>query len=322
MDTRQLDYFVAVADESSFTRAALRLFAAQSTVSAGVRSLERELGAPLFDRSTRTVALTAAGAALLPEARRAIESLDRVRSAVGSAGVEIRGRLRIGTFIALDAVALPQLLGDFHRRYPLVDLQLIASPTGSTGLVDDLRHGRVDVAFSGLPVGDLAGLAVLELVRSGFVAILPLDHPLAGRDRVHLADLVADRWIDAPLGYASRRILDRRLAAGGLDRIVSAEVVDAGETPKLVAAGLGISVIPELIYRSTEGAITRPVADAGLDFTVSVITRTRTTPAAAAFLELLAATIVSPITRCPDSAVALDGEFLATAPAARVDHSG
>src|SRR6185312_1819780 len=111
MDTRQLEYFVAVAEELNFTRASVRLFAAQSTVSAGIRSLERELGAAVFDRSTKAVSLTAAGTALLPEARNAIEALDRVRSSVAPGDGGLRGRLRIGTFIGLDAVQLPQVLG-------------------------------------------------------------------------------------------------------------------------------------------------------------------------------------------------------------------
>src|SRR3954463_4556076 len=104
MDTRQLEYFVTVAEELSFSRAAVRLFAAQSTVSAGIRSLERELGARLLDRSTKAVWLTAAGSALLPEARQAIESMERVVNSVAVDAAHVRGRLRIGTFISLDAV--------------------------------------------------------------------------------------------------------------------------------------------------------------------------------------------------------------------------
>jgi DNA-binding transcriptional LysR family regulator len=287
MDTRQLEYFVAVADELNFTRASARLFAAQSTVSAGIRSLEHELSAVLFDRSTKAVSLTAAGVALLPEARAAIEAADRVRSSVALGAEGIRGRLRIGTFIALDAVRLPQILGTFHERHPLVDLQLIALPTGSTGLVDEVRHGRADVAFTGLPRRDLAGFDVLELASSPFVAIVPSKHPLALRPAVRLSELVAERWIDSPAGYAARVVFDRVLADAGLTRVISAEVGDAGEIPKLVAAGLGIAVIPELIYRAGPPVVTRPIVDVATRLTFSAISRPHPTPAAAAFLQLL-----------------------------------
>lgn len=287
MDTRQLEYFVTVADELNFTRASARLFAAQSTVSAGIRSLEHELSAVLFDRSTKVVSLTAAGMALLPEARAAIEAADRVRSSVALGAEGIRGRLRIGTFIALDAVRLPQVLGTFHERHPLVDLQLIALPSGSTGLVDEVRHGRADVAFTGLPLRDLAGFEVLELASSPFVAIVPEGHRLASRPTVRLSELVAERWIDSPAGYAARIVFDRVLADAGLTRVISAEVGDAGEIPKLVAAGLGIAVIPELIYRAGPPVVTRSIAGVDTRLNLSVISRPHPTPAAAAFLELI-----------------------------------
>lgn len=300
MDTRQLEYFVAVAEELNFTRAAVRLFAAQSTVSAGIRSLEQELGVAVFDRSTKAVSLTAAGTALLPEARAAIEALDRVRSSVALSAAGVRGRLRIGTFIGLDAIRLPQLLGEFHKRHPLVDLQLIASPSGSTGLTDEVRHGRADVAFTGLPRHELTGFDVVELARSPFVAILPLGHPLAAQPAVELADLVAERWIDSPPGYASRVIFDRVLSDSGLNRVISAQVGDAGEIPKLVSAGLGVAVIPKIIYRATSGVVERPLAGPGTELILTVISRPNPAPAAAAFLTLLGDQPITPT--APDDA--------------------
>jgi len=294
MDTRQLEYFVAVAEELNFTRASARLFAAQSTVSAGIRSLERELGAAVFDRSTKAVSLTAAGTALLPEARNAIEALDRVRSSVAPGDGGLRGRLRIGTFIGLDAVQLPQVLGIFHTRHPLVDLQLIVSPSGSTGLADDVRHGRADLAFTGLPHHELAAFNVLEVARSPFVAILPVGHPFAAQRAVKLVDLVAERWIDSPPGYASRVVFDRVLADSGLTRVISAEVGDAGEAPKLVAAGLGIAVIPEIIFRAAPGVVVRPLAGPDIKLVLSVISRPNPTPAATAFLDLISHQAIAP----------------------------
>jgi DNA-binding transcriptional LysR family regulator len=288
MDTRQVEYFVAVAEELNFTRAANRLYAAQSTISAGIRALERHLGAQLFERSTKAVALTPAGAALLPEARQLLEGVDRVRSSVAADPAAIRGRLRIGTFISLDAVRLPEVLGDFHARHPLVDLQLVASVTGSSGLVEEIRHGRADVAFVGLPAESLVEFRVVPLVASGFVAILPMGHPQAERSEVAIVDLAAERWIDSPPGYASRIAIDRVFSSRGLDRVVFAEVADASEMPKLVAAGLGVAAVPQLIYHPSPGVVSRPVVPRELKLVVSVVSRRNPSPAARAFLSVIA----------------------------------
>jgi DNA-binding transcriptional LysR family regulator len=287
METRQLEYFVTVAEELNFTRAATRLFAVQSTVSAGVRSLEQELGTALFERSTKRVALTAAGIALLPEARAAIEALDRMRSSVALSKQGIRGRLRVGTFTSLDFVDLPGLLGDFHARYPLVDLQLMVSPSGSTGLADDVRRGRIDVAFMGLPLHDLAGFQVLELAHSEFVALLPLAHPLATKRNVTLVDLANERWVDSPDGFGNRIAVERAFAVAGLNRTVSAQVADLGEVPRFVAAGLGIAVIPAITYRAAPGVSVVPLVARDIDWMLSAISRASPSPATTALLELL-----------------------------------
>lgn len=288
MDSRQLEYFVGVAEELNFTRAAGKLFAAQSTVSAGIRSLERELGAILFDRSAKVISLTDAGTALLPQARNAIEAFDGVRSSVALTSADIRGRLRIGTFMALDSFQLPRVLGEFHERHPLVDLQLVSSPSGSTGMAEEVLHGRADVAFTGLPLNELTGFEVLEIARSPFVAIVPSGHKMASRNEVEIADLIAERWIDFPPGFASRIVFDSFLADSGLNRVISAEVADAGEIPKLVSAGLGVAVVPEFIYRASPGVVMRPIAGHDLELVLTVISRPKATPAAAAFVELVA----------------------------------
>ena len=287
METRQLEYFVAVAEELNFTRAAARLFAVQSTVSAAIASLEQELGAPLFDRSTKRVALTPAGEALLPEARAAIETIDRVRSSVALSAGAIRGRLRVGIFTSLTVLDLPALFGEFHSRFPLVDLQLSASPQGSTGFTDDVRRGLLDVAFMGLPPVDLAGFAVQEIDTAVFVAVLPTGHPLAGAKHVSVAELVSEPFVDTPVGFGNRVILERALARAGLARTVSTVVADLGAIPPFVEAGLGIAVIPGSLVFETRGTVVVPLKPERLEWTLSVITREKPSPAASALLELM-----------------------------------
>ncbi|MCU1581814.1 MAG: hypothetical protein QOD27_1178 [Microbacteriaceae bacterium] len=288
MDTRQLEYFVAVAEELNFTRAAGRLFTVQSTVSASIRTLEADLGTPLFDRSSKRVALTAAGEALLPEAIAAIEAIDRVRSAAALTRVGIRGRLRVGIFINLEYLDLPGVFGAFHTDHPLVDLQLAASPSGSTGLADDVRRGRIDIAFMGLAPEDLAGFQVQQLAISPMVVILPTNHPLAQRTALGLAEIARERFVDSPVGFGNRIAVERGFAAIGLARSVPTEVADLGQIPQFVAADLGIAIVPELTLRETPGVVAIPLAPPGLHWQLSAICRPTPSPAVSALLQLLA----------------------------------
>jgi DNA-binding transcriptional LysR family regulator len=285
MDARQLEYFLAVADELNFTRAAERVFAAQSTVSAGIRSLESELGVAVFERDSQRVALTPVGAEMIATARATLESFERMRALADPAG-GIRGALRVGIFTNLTSIGLPGIMGEYHARHPLVDLRLGPSPYGSTGFADDVRLGRVDVAFMGLPVS-VSGLRNQVLTTSTFVAVLPADHPLAGAEQVSLAALVTEPFVDAGEGFGNRVSLDRAIADLGLSRRIATEVADLGEIPQFVAAHLGVAVMPELTVIPAEGAVVRPLVER-IDWVLSMISRLRPSAAAAALLELLA----------------------------------
>jgi len=284
METRQLEYFVAVAEELNFTRAAARMFAVQSTVSAGIRALEHDLGTALFVRSTKSVSLSPAGEELLPEARLALEAVDRVRTAASRGG--IRGRLRVGIFTNLWFIDMPGLLGEFHEAHPLVDLQLGASVSGSTGLADDVRRGRVDVAFMGLPTADLAGLEVLVLAQTRFVVVLPQEHPLASRTALTLRDLADEKFVDTPPGFGNRVVIERAFAEAGVARAVSTVVSDLSEVPRFVAAKLGIAVVPELTLVAPPGTVTVPLDSPAVDWQASLISRPTPSPAVVALLGL------------------------------------
>ncbi|MGO4535688.1 LysR family transcriptional regulator [Leifsonia sp. 2MCAF36] len=285
MDTRQLEYFAAVADELSFTRAADRVFAAQSTVSAGIQSLERELGAPLFERDAHGVRLTDVGEAVLAEARAGLQAVERMRELSDSAG-PLRGTVRVGIFTNLTTVDLPGVMGEFHRRHPQVDLRLGPSPSGSTGLVEDVRQGRLDIAFHGLPDA-VPDLMTRPLADSPFLAVLPEAHPLAGRSSVSLAELAPEPWVDARTGFGNRVTLDRAFAGLGLSRRVPTELADLGEIPRFVAAGLGVAALPELTIIPAPGAVVRPLREP-VEWRLSAIARTRPGRAAEALLTLLA----------------------------------
>jgi DNA-binding transcriptional LysR family regulator len=264
MDTRQLEYFVAVAEELNFTRAAARVFAVQSTVSAGIRALEKDLGTPLFARSTKQVALTPAGEIVLAEARLALEAVDRVRGSAVESSAGLRGRLRVGIFTNIGVIDLPALFREFHALHPLVDLQVGASSSGSTGLADDVLRGRIDVAFMGLPERDLVGLSSLTLASTRFVAVLPDDHALAERPSVA-----------------------RAFAEAGLARTVSTQVSDLSEVPRFVASRLGIAVVPLATLAPAPGTVVVPL-DQLVPWTLSIVSRPNASPAVEALLRLFA----------------------------------
>jgi DNA-binding transcriptional LysR family regulator len=272
METRQLEVFVAVAEELSFTRAAQRLFAVQSSVSSAIRALEAELHTTLFDRSTRRVALSPAGAAFLPEAKAALEAVERAKAVVQEATGGLRGSIRIGILASIDVLDLPGLLGAFHRRYPHVDIRVAVSMTGSTGHADDVRHGRLDVALLGLPPADLAGLRTTVLATLPFVALLPAGHRLADRAELSLADLAAERFVDTLRGFGNRVVVDRAFDAVGAPRRIAVEVSDMTTVPAYVQAGLGVAVVPDLGLTADPAMVIRPLTDMPSPWQFSIVT--------------------------------------------------
>lgn len=258
MDTRLLEYFTAVAAELNVTEAAHRLFVAQSTVSAGLRSLERELGVQLFERTTKSVRLTDVGDALLPCAQEILDQVEALRVLAGQSDGGLRGRLRLGIFVGLEQVGhLPSVLRELRARFPEVEVSLTASSSGSLGLSEDLSHGRLDAAFVALPPPP--ELNAVELLSADYVAVLPPDHRLAARQSVSLADLAGEPWVEVPTGYGNRIQLEAALTSLGLSRQIAAEVPGLPAVAGYVAAGLGVAVIPKVV--DFEGCTVRPLTE-------------------------------------------------------------
>lgn len=253
VETRLLEQFVAVADEGGVTRAAERLWAAQSTVSAGLASLERTLGVRLFERTGRALVLTTAGEDLLPHARAVLESLDRMRDLATVDDKDLRGRVRLGIFTSMDIVDLTGVLRRFRQRHPLVAVELMTSPSGTTGLVQDLVAGRVDLAYSGLP-NPPGGIVVEPLRELPFRVFTAPDHRLAGRASVSLAELADEPFVDTAHGFGNRVILDQAFEQRGIRRRIVAEMNDMPAVVRFAAAGLGVGVVPDSGVRH-EGAV-------------------------------------------------------------------
>lgn len=282
MELRHLDYFVAVADERSFTRAAARLHVVQSGVSAAVKALERELGAALLERTSKRVALTDAGAALLPRARAALDAARAARDAVDEVLGGLRGTLRIGTLTSIGLIDQPALLGRFHRAYPDVTLQLTVSTRGSAGLVDALTDGSLDLAFVSVPGRAPAGVHVRQLLWQRLDLVVPAGHRLADAPVVRIVDLAEEQFVDFPAGYGNRAVVDRAFAAAGVERQVSLEVIDITTGAGFVRHGLGVAILPRFAVPDESDLVVLPVADADLDWPLGIATSAVRAPSAAA----------------------------------------
>src|SRR6185503_5187832 len=189
MELRQLTYFVAVAEERNFTRAAQRIPIAQPAISQQIGRLESELRERLFVRDRRGVRLTAAGEAFLPHARAALASVEHAREAVVALSGLVTGRLAFGFVLPLPDERLSRLLGEFHRRYPGIELKLVEDETDA--LLAALASGRIDAALIGLgrydrPPSDMDSMVV---AREPVVVAVPSGHQLATQASVALPAL-------------------------------------------------------------------------------------------------------------------------------------
>jgi DNA-binding transcriptional LysR family regulator len=196
MRLRQLEYFVAVAEERHFGRAAERLRVAQPGVSQQIKLLERSLGAELFIRGSDGVRLTEAGGALLDHARLVLELADRTREIPRLVTNGKAGLLKVGTAAIHVHPAANLVISDFRARFPLVDLQL--HPGFGAAQVDLLRRRALDATFVNAPLEDEEGLRYLTLGMLEIRVALPDDHPLAALDRIPGAELLKERYITVP----------------------------------------------------------------------------------------------------------------------------
>lgn len=288
MELRHLEHFIAVAEEGSFTRAAARLHLVQSALSVSIRSLERELGSRLFDRTTHRVELTDAGQALLPEARNALAAVDAARDAVAAVHGGLRGTVRLGIMHSLKLIDLAAMLTRYHQERPHVQVIPIAAPGGSIELAQRVIDGTLDLAFAALPSDYPPGLTVRPLASEPMLLACPHHHPLAQRRIVQLAELDGERFVDFPSGWGTRLSTDRLFLASGVRRVIAVEVPDIPTVIELVKAHFGLAFLSTSLAAGSDEITLRPVQPKSL-FEVSLITATNRRPSAAtrAFIDLV-----------------------------------
>jgi DNA-binding transcriptional LysR family regulator len=287
MELQQIRYVVALAETSSFTRAAERCNVVQSALSHQVARLERELGARLFDRTSRRVRLTRAGEAFLPAARQTLNAAERAAAEAAAAAGEVRGRLDIGLIPTVTAVDIPGALKRFRGQYP--DVRISLRVGASEALTEQVKEGIIEVAFLGLPTSARPeGVHARELARDRLVAVVAPDHPLVQEDTVDLRRLADESFVDLPAKTAGRAQSDEAFAAAGLTRDVAFEVTTVDFLmARLVRQGLGIAMLPSAYVPQLTGVTTIEVTDAPRRVEYVIWSGTGRSPAANAFLEML-----------------------------------
>lgn len=244
VELRTLRYFVAVAEEQHFHRAAERLHIAQPGLSQQIRRLEQELKTPLFTRTTRNVDLTDAGRVLLVEGRRVLAEAEHALAAVTHAAHGEIGTIRLGFVSSAALGVLPEIVLAAHHRWPGIDLQLRESTTGPQ--LEALREGRLDVGIV-REVGKSPGLIARRLRRERLLLAVHRSHRLADRGEVGLADLSQERFVVFPRSQVS--LLYDHIAAlcahAGFHLEIAQEAVQFPTILGLVASNTGVAIVPE-----------------------------------------------------------------------------
>jgi DNA-binding transcriptional LysR family regulator len=261
MELRHLRSFVAVAEELHFGRAAERLHIAQSPLSQQIQRLERQVGAMLFERNRRKVELTDAGNAMLTHAREALAQADLAETAARAAAAGRAGTLRIGFLGSAALAILPRIVPPWRASAPDATLELVEGSSGEH--IRALHDQRLDVAFVRPPTAT-AGLIVHPVWQEQVVAVLPASSDLSRRDPLRLSDLADEPFVLFPRNSAPdfHDELTRACGRAGFTPTVAFECTAMPTVVGLVAAGLGVSLVPRSISSiGIAGVVYRELAD-------------------------------------------------------------
>jgi LysR family transcriptional activator of glutamate synthase operon len=288
MDLRQLRYLVALAEELNFTRAAAREHVAQPALSQQIRRLEDELGLALVQRTTRSVTITDAGEMLVRRARMIIAELEAAMEEMQALRGAWTGRVRLGTMHTMGPVDISEVIAEFHRRHPGVEVAV--HEQSSEELAELLRLGEIEVAFLSVTERiESRGLALRRLVSERLVVVVPPHHPFAARRHVELGQLAGDEFVSYRRGARLRELLEDAADRCGFSPRITLETNEGRRILRLVSRGMGVALLPE----SDASATTEDVAVLTLDgrqitrdITLAWLEGRRLAPAASEFLSL------------------------------------
>ncbi|AHH96557.1 LysR family transcriptional regulator [Kutzneria albida] len=282
MTLQQLLYFLAVADTRHFTRAAELVHVAQPSLSKQIRVLERELGAELFTRARGNIALSPAGEALLPVARRIMSDVDTARLEVQELAGLRRGRVRVGAPPSLCGSVFADVLARFHRRYP--GIQLLVTEGGSRDLVRELVRGALDLALViESPADADSALTTTPILRESLVVASPVAaDPLADRTELPIGELRHHPVVMFREGYDLREVTLAACHRAGFQPRFAVEGGEMDAVLRFVEAGLGVAIVPSTVLAARPLLRATPLARPGLSRTIALAHRTDAAPTAAA----------------------------------------
>jgi DNA-binding transcriptional LysR family regulator len=262
MELRHIRYFIAVAEEQNFTRAAKKVGIGQPPLSQQIRALEEELGAPLFHRFSHGAELTSAGKAFLPEAQAVLRQAERAKKTALLGAKGQVGHLRIGfTSSAVFRPVVPQIVREFHQKHSEVELSLIENDT--SGLLKLLIEKQLDASFIRPGPQNPEGFDVRRFKDESSMAVLPAGHPLARGQRVRLSALSHEPFVIFPR-KAGPSLFDAIIESChrcDFDPLIAQEAPQISSAPNLVSAGLGVSIVPLSIAAQirVKGAVYLPI---------------------------------------------------------------
>lgn len=268
MEFQQLRYLCAIADTGSFTRAAERCRVAQPSLSQQISRLEEELGTKLFDRLGRSIRLTEAGHAFLPHARTALEQAELGRDEIQGRRNDRRGPVAIGVIPTVAPYYLPRRLAGFTRRFPEATVRIVEEITPV--LVEQLRSVAIDLALLSLPLKHRE-FEVVPLLKERLFAALPPDHPLAQASVVSLRDLRNENFVLLRDGHCFRGVA---LDACRRARLAPRVAFESGQFSSLlgmVAAGVGITLVPRMAVDRSFSCRYVPVSDPQAERTIAAV---------------------------------------------------
>jgi DNA-binding transcriptional LysR family regulator len=259
MEIHQLRYFVAVAEEGSFSHAAEREHVSQPSLSQQIQKLEAELNQQLFDRLPRSVVLTEAGRSLLPYARQILTAIADAGLSVAAIEQEVAGRLSVGAIPSIAVYVLPRLIGNFQRSYPKVTFELFEDITDK--LAQRLEDGTLDIVLA-TSSDNAPTLTHYSLGKEPLLMLLPQKHPLARRKTIKWSDLALEKFLLLHEIHSLSIQVRQLLAANNLKPEVVLQGAQLVTIARLVAAGLGVTVIPQMMAETEfiKGCVAVPFA--------------------------------------------------------------
>ena len=259
MEIHQLRYFVAVADEGSFSRAAAKVRVAQPSLSQQIRKLEAEMGQPLFDRLLRSVVLTEAGRCLIDYARQILASIGDARRCVDEVKGEIAGKVAVGAIPTIAPYVLPQLVVTFQKHYPDVTLEIVEDVTD--GITRRIEAGELDVALASTCQPG-PSLRRESLGAEPLLVLVPEGHSLAKKDLVEFEDLKSLRFLLLHEMHCLSQQVHHLLESRRLHPEIALAGSQLSTIANMVAASIGVSIVPQMMvkHHATPGCVSLPFA--------------------------------------------------------------